>query len=558
MKTMTLDDMTQEAFDAAAETVISGIKAYNRKLDVRDGTVLRDLLVNPEAAIEGVASAQIGEARKCSSLKRLQEAQDAGEEVDQEDVEAILSNFNLKTRSGTRAKGIVKVVVSDGTVAYSVAAGDVFATVDGIEFAADSQVVAAAAGTENPSLDPTTRLYKGASGYFFLVPVTATEVGSAGNVAQGTALDPESQTSFFVMAEAYKDFDGGSDVAPLAAVIESIPSGLSIRGFVSKTAVEGMLRDAFDGGEFPIVAVSAAGYGNRAQLRDRHNLFGVAVGGRVDVYVRNFSNFFTVTKTLTGTLTADGTYRIDVPVGAFPGACWIKSVSDPYSAGDEEDVLGSLGFTAKRTADVSGTWHDFDCAKSPIEAFNTVWQGFEIMLAEVPPDVATDGSSDSADAWSAERDFKVTAYCLPQAEEIQAYVDRDDVRSVSTDVVVRCPIVCNVSVNANVQYDQKKPVDAAVARAEIRKYVNGLGFVGRLTRSEIVQILKNLGAASVEMPTQDMLYGELHDAAGVRHVLSGDALDVSAIEDGSAMLTKDTVVFCAADENIQVNLTPNV
>lgn len=557
MKTIGLEDLTQEAFDAAAETVVSGIKAYNRKLDVRDGTVLRDLLVNPEAAIEGVTSGQIDEARKCSSLKRLKEAQDAGEEIDQEDVDAILSNFNVKPHSGTPAKGLVKVIVSDGTVAYSVAQGDVFKTVDGVEFAADEQVIAATGEVQNPALHPTTRLYPGAAGYFFLVPATAVEYGSAGNIAHGTSLEPESQVSFFVMAEAYKDFDGGSDVEPLSAVIDSIPAGLSIRGFVNRTAVEGMLRDAFDVGEFPMVAVSAVGYGNKSQLRDRHNIFGVGVGGRVDVYVRNFSNFFTITKTLTGTRTADGKYAIAVPPGTFPGACWIKSVSDPFSANGDEDVLSSLDFSARRTADVSATWHDFDCSKSPIEAFNTVWQGFDIDLDKVPANVGTSDSSDSNDSWSAERDFKVTAWCLPQAEELQAYVDRDDVRSVATDVVVRCPIVCNVSVNANVQYDPKNPVDESLARTKIRTYVNGLGFVGRLTRSEIVQILKNLGASSVEMPTQDMLYGELHDAAGVRHVLSGDALDVTAIEDGSVMLGRETVVFCAADENIQINLTPN-
>jgi len=557
MKTIRLEDLTQEAFDNAAETVVSGIKAYNRKLDVRDGTVLRDLLVNPEAAIEGVTSGQIDEVRKCSSLKRLKDAQEAGEDIDEEDVSAILSNFNVKPHSGTHAKGIVKIVVSDGTVAYSVAQGDLFRTADGVEFAADEQVIASDVISQTSSLRPTTRLYQGAAGYFFLVPVTAAESGSEGNIAQGTALETDSQVSFFVMSEAYKDFSGGSDVEPISAIIESIPSGLSIRGFVNRTAVEGMLREEFDQGEFPIVSVSAVGYGNKAQLRDRHNLFGVGVGGRIDVYVRNFSNFFTITKTLSGTKTVDGEYKISVPAGVFPGACWIKSVSDPFSEGEDEDSLSSLDFSARRTADVSATWHDFDCSKSPIEAFNTVWQGFDIELVKVPADVGASDSSGSNDSWSAERDFKVTAFCLPQAEELQAYVDRDDIRSVSSDVVVRCPIVCNVSVNANVQYDPKRPVDESIARSEIRKYVNGLGFVGRLTRSEIVQILKNLGASSVEMPTQNMLYGVLHDAAGARHVLSGDALDVTAIEDGSVMLGKDTVVFCAADENIQINLTPN-
>ena len=85
---------------------------------------------------------------------------------------------------------------------------------------------------------------------------------------------------------------------------------------------------------------------------------------------------------------------------------------------------------------------------------------------------------------------------------------------------------------------------------------NRLGFTGRLTRSEIVQILKNLGAISVDMPSQDMLYGELRDAFGISHVLDGDALDVSSIEDGPSMLSKDTVVFVAEERNVQIKFTP--
>jgi len=551
MKKITLSDISQADFDAAAETVVSGIKAFNGKLDTRDGTVLRDLLVNPEAAIEAVTAGQISEARKSSSLKRLKEAQDAGEAIDQDDVNAILSNFNIKPHSGTPAKGIVKVVVADGTVAYSVPEGAVFSTSDKHSFLVDSQVVASVAGVSNPGVSPTTTLYKGAAGWFFLVPVTASDVGADGNISQGTSLTPESRVPSFVMAEAYKDFCGGSDVEPLGDIIKSIPSGLSIRGFVSKTAVEGMLRGEFDEGEHPIVAVSAVGYGNPAQRRDKHNLFGVGVGGRIDIYVRNFTDAFTSTLTLVGMKIQDGKYLINVPPGKFPGACWIKSVSDPFSSENSEDVLSTLAFDAERTANVSNTWHDIDGsvpAKAAVEAFNTVWQGFKIFLDEVPADLEG--------AWSDTRNFKVTAYCMPLAKEIQDFVDRDDVRSVSTDVVVRCPIVCGVSVNAVVSYDPKNPVDEATAKSKIRSYINNLGFVGRLTRSEIVQILKNLGAVSVEMPNQDMLFGELHDAAGKRHVLSGDALDISSIEDGTVMLTKDTVVFCAEERNVQIKFSP--
>lgn len=574
MKKITLSDITQEDFDEAADAVSSGIKAYNRKLDTRAGTVLRDLLVDPEAAIESVTAGQIEEARKSSSLVRLKEAQDAGDEIDQEDVSAILSNFNIKPHAGTPAKGLVKIVVSDGTVAYSISQGATMSTVDEVEFTVDSQVIAASDAFSNPGLSPTTKLYEGAAGYFFLVPVTAAEPGSNGNIQQGTSLTPESAIPSFVMAEAYKDFCGGSDVQSLGSVIDSIPTGLSIRGFVNKNAVEGMFRDEFDDGENPIVAVSAVGYGNPAQRRDKHNLFGVGVGGRVDVYVRNFSDIFTSTKTLKASdkftyeddagQTQVG-YYIDVPPGTFPGSCWIKSVFDPFSVSVDDEseagnVLESLAFEAERTADASGTWHDFDRStpgKEAVSAFNTVWQGFRIKVLDAPPDIGAEDSSSGNDDWSEEREFSVTAFCIPQAEELQAYVDRDDVRSVATDVVVRCPIVCNVSVNAEIRYDPKKPVDETDAKERIRSYINGLGFVGRLTRSEIVQLLKNLGAVSVEMPSKNMLYGELHDATGARHVLSGDALDVSTIEDGAAMLTKDTVVFCAQERNVQLKLTPN-
>lgn len=558
MKTITLSDITQEDFDAAVATVAAGIKAYNSKLDTRVGTVLRDLLVNPEAAVESVVAGQIAEARKSSSLKLLQEAQEAGEDIDQDDVNAIMSNFNITPSSGTVAHGTLKVVVSDGTVSYSVAADSVFKTPDGTEFKVDSQVVASASAVDGAGMRRTNELYSGAAGYFFLVPVTAAEPGESGNISRGTALEPDSGMSSFVMAEAYDDFHGGSDVQDVATIVKSIPSGLSIRGFVNKNAIEGMLRSKFDDGNYPIIAVSTVGYGNAAQLRDKHNVFGVGVGGRIDVYVRNFTDFYTKTATFSGTKVKDkdGVYEIDVPSGSFPGACWIKSVEDFIGMGaNTETVVGSLEYEVARTPDVENSDHDFSSSDAAIEVANSVWQGFKIKLSKVP---ANDGQNEGGEytTWTSSRDFKVTAYCLPQADEIQEYVDSDAIRSVSTDVVVRCPIVCNVSVNATVIYDPKKPVDETTAKTQIRSYINNIGFVGRLTRSEIVQILKNLGALSVEMQDDDMLYGVLHDAKGVKHELAGDALDVSRIADGKAMMTKDTVVFCAEERNIQINLVP--
>ena len=230
----------------------------------------------------------------------------------------------------------------------------------------------------------------------------------------------------------------------------------------------------------------------------------------------------------------------------------MKSIGDIST-----DVSSPLEFTCKRTAtEAAKTWHDIIVKSSAAEAFNTIWQGFDVTVHEVPPDGGTSDSSSDNGTWSDERLFQVEVYCLPQATELQEYVDREDVRSVATDVVVRCPVICNVGITATVVYDPANPMDETETRNKIRKYINGLGFVGRLTRSEIVHVIKSCGAVSVDLRTNDMLYGVLYDAYGERHELVGDALQVDNFTDDGAMMTSDTVIFAAEAENINLKFIP--
>ena len=544
MKEARIEDISSDEFENAVQTVVAGIKAGDPRIDTRLGTVVRSLLVNPEARIDAVVSKQIDFTRRASSLKSMRDDEEAGIEVDPEDLKAVMSNFGISSSPGTKARGLVKVSVAGGSQAYGVPEGAKFETSDGMSFIATSKVVAEIPPEDEEERTGNSILYQGVSGNFFLVPVIASEVGARYNIPKGTSLSTDAQVYTFVSAEAYKSFDGGSDVSNIGETIDKIPSRLSIRGFVSKNACEGMLRDEFDEGDNPIVACSTVGYGNRAQRRDRHNPFGVGIGGRIDLYVRNFGDLYTVTKEVPGEKISDGRYFIQISPEDFPGSCWVKFVSDIKT-----DVNSPLSFTCRRAtedSDLNGTWHDISLSRNKAEAFNTIWQRLEVVADEVPP----------LDEEPTPRMFKVTAYCLPEAVELQNYVDREDVRSVSTDVVVRCPIICNVTVDALVVYDPANPIDVEDAKSRIRKYINGLGFVGRLTRSEIVHILKNCGAVSVDLGVQDMLFGVMHDAYGVEHRLSGDALSFDGIADDGAMLTKDTAIFAAEPENIQIRLTP--
>lgn len=540
MREITLDSLTQAQLTSEAQLLINMIRTMYPKLDLRRGTVLRDLLIDADSAVGAMFSSQADEQRLSSSLLELSKRAADGEEISSDDVNAILSNFNMESVSGTKSKGYVRVFVGDDGD-HTILSGVKFYTVDGIYFTVTSDVTSSMA----PGSDEVQQ-YQGVSNFWFLVPVEADEVGAKGNIDQGVALESDTAIANFVSAAAYKKFSGGSDLEELDKTLDRIKSSLSIRALTTETAVESQLRDRFDSTDNPIVAVSLCGYGNEAQHRDKHNLFGVGVGGRVDVYVRNFTDL-PVAQSIskTGTLNDDGTFTIEISHEEFPGIISIYSVSDP-----ETNALSSYEFGVKYSADVSDTWHDIRISDDSVrETANTVFRDATVTVSEVP---VTDEVREAGS-----KEFRVAVIALPVADRIQAYVDDGLVRNVGSDFLVRGPMIVNMSVNAVVRHPYSVVFDVDKAVDEICRYVNTSGFVGRITRSEVASILRNLGATSVDLYDENaMLYGYVFDADGRKHEMSGDALDVELVKDPKNMLTKDTAVFVLEPKNVQIKTIP--
>jgi hypothetical protein len=544
MKEITLDSLTDEQLQTQAQLLINMIRSKYPRLDLRRGTALRDLLIDADAAIGALFNAQVDEQRNSSSLMMLVDRAENGEEIDIDDVNAILSNFNMKSVSGTKAKGYVRVFVSSANT-HSIMTGVQFYTNDGVYFTVSSDTTA--------SITPSAgevKQYSSISGYWYLVPVEAVEVGANGNIEQGTALTSDTAISDFISASAYQTFSGGSDLEEIGKTLDRIKSSLSIRALTTSTAVESQLRDRFDNTDNPIVAISLCGYGNIAQHRDKHNLFGTAVGGRVDIYVRNFTNIpISNIQSKVGKIKElfdDGTatFTIDISHNEIPGIISVYSVSDSDTAS-----LSSYIFKTEYSADTSNTWHDFDINNDVHEVANTVWRDLKITVDKVPV------TADEIDA--GEKEFKVGVVALPSANELQDYVDDGLVRNVGSDFVVRGPMIVNMSVNAVVRYNYATSFDTEKATTEICNYVNTSGFVGRITRSEISAILSNLGATSVDLYNEnDMLYGYVYDGFGNKHELSGDALDLDVVNSPNALLTKDTTVFVLEPKNVQITTIP--
>lgn len=522
MTELTLNDITQDQFDTAEQVLIALIRAKYPQLDLRSGTTLRDTMVRTDAAIAALHTAQVEQLRRLTSLATILEDGTATPA----DVNRILANFNMAQNPGTAATGVLRIKV-DAARTYTLLPGTEFTTLTGLTFATGALVVA----KTDPGVGETG-LYLNADGsYSFLVDVTATATGSAYNIAQGTALDPSSKIYGYVSATAHANFTTGTDGETLAAVVGRIPAALSHRTLTNRTAVEAMLRSRFDGSGIGIQAVSVQGYGDAGLRRDKHSVFGVAVGGRADAYVRTFSAPAVTLLTKTGTRTPAGDYVFTITAADAPGFYAIRSISDKAGA------VASYAFTEARKASGAPTWHDLDL--TPAEIAFTVFQDCDITVT---------GVGDTSDT----HEFAVEVWACPGLAQIQSYVDDDSVRNIGADVLVRCPPVCLVSCQATIYYDLATPPDLAALRTRIAAYVNAQSFTGRITRSELVAVLLGAGIKRVALESGNMLLsGRVCGADSVWRVLTGDALDIATVADPEAALTPDTVVFGIEPQDIQ-------
>ena len=540
MADLTLSDINQDDFDSAEAIIVALTRTEYPNLDLRRGTVLRDLLVRPAAAYTALDEKRMDELRAKQSLISLQENEAT---VDPDDVNAILSNFNMTRNVGSMATGEIRVRINDA-LTYTLAKGFRFTTLDGQLYELTQTY------TIKPDADAgqiEVEASNDGSYYFFILPATAVEAGAEYNLEQATALEPIGSLYGFIAGDVYSAFVGGVDDETISEIITRLPVAISNRSLTNRTSIEAKLRDAFENDTFQIQAISVQGMGDEAQLRDKHNPMGFTVGSRVDVYSRNFVTPNVVTLQKTGTLIAPNTYQITITAADAPGYYAIRSISEveavvsPALDFGSLPVAGSYAFVEVRAASgIADTYHDIDPDNSMIETAYSVFQAATVTITGVPQTTAT-------------RAFKVELYVTPGLTDMQDYVDLTAVRNLEADILIRQPLMCMVGLETTLYYSERNPVDVPAMKSDIVNYINTRSFLRNLTRSELSSLLLSNGATRVDLSDQGTrLEGSIRDAAGVMHTLSGDALDVESIADGTVLMTADTCVFGAEEYNIHI------
>ena len=528
---ITLQNVTQEQFDAAEATLIALIRAAYPALDLRKGTVIRDLLIRPASSVYALDTDRWTYLQNKMSLITV--TNNASYTAD--DIDALMTNFGMVRNLGSLAGGQIRVNV-DTSRTYTLAAGFGFATIDGLLYATTQ------AYTVKPNANISageTLLQADADGsYFFIVSVLATAVGVSYNIAQNVALNITSSLYGYVSSSSFTDFTGGTDGESIDQVLTRLPAAISYRALDSRTSIGAKLNSHSLGAGYPLYSVKVQGYGDPAQLRDKHNPMGFGVGSRVDVYPKTFLGPSVSTLQKVGTRIGVNTYQITLARSECYGLYAVKSVAEieasfaPDQSFASIATLGSYAFIDTRVADgVADTSHDIDPANAMIETAGTCFQKAILTITGVPYTEAA-------------HQFKVELYVCPNLKDLQDYVDSPEVQNVEADYLMRAPFVCMVGMKARAYYLLSYPVDITALRQTITDYINNNMYKLVLTRSELATLMLNAGMSRVDMSNTGMiLQGIVRDAAGTIRRLSGDVLDIKTVEDQYNLLTDDTIVF---------------
>lgn len=527
-----LTDITQDAFTAAEDTIIELLRSKYPALDLRKGTVLRETLVKPYAQLFAADTERLAELTATYSIDQLSDTSDP------EAVDRLLSNFLVTRRAGTKSYGPVSIRLQYNQD-YTFPTTLIFRTVDGLEFSPVNSVTVYS--TTNVTADKKLVAVNGEAYYLAVIDVQAAETGVKYKLVQGTMLDCPTGLVGFIMAEAYTDFSGGLETETSAQLLARLPVDISNRSFDSPYSIEARFRDR----EPSIEAVSVAGMANPEQLRDKHYI--VAVGSRVDVFVKSFHTLPVMMLRKTAVCTATGVHQFDIGINDVPGYVTIRSIS--VVTEDNSITIGSLAFDEVRTADLTGVSHDFDISQSYIETDYSRWQKSTVTVYGAA--VQKVGST---------VELQVEVSYAPMIDSLQSYVDDASVGSCQFDVVVRAPLVCHTSIRL-VAYQSAllDPLSTSDMATTVMEHVNSIGFGTTLDKSQVVSAL----TSHYELKRIDVsdnaangmvLTGWIRAAGGTVVNLSGAELNIYRVTNTDIMLSPRTCVFNAAKQDIDITV----
>lgn len=485
-----LNQQSSELVFAKEELIIAFLQEAFPNLDLSPGTALRDIVVRMYAHLETRVQEQIDLALISSSLLEISKNPELADDVQ---VDRLLSNYNIIRSQGALANGKLRLFLSAAESTLIPANTEI--VINGISFNP----------TEGFLLIPNN-LFTGAPGQRIIAPsgsvftvvidVVAANLGSNGNVRTGAIMESIAPTPTTVISgKADSDFTGGADADDNQVLIDKMKAGVVGKVFGGREHIKAKLKAQFPG----IVDVGCVGFLDPEMRRDLVD--GVHTGGRVDIFVKSASYPSRIQEQLIPKLIS---YDSINKVGTFELRLDLNRAAGMYSV---ESIRAQIGQAASyeivsdtRVFSNAGFHYTQDSSKSAFSAFQVAVIRFVVpfdgmLLAwsseeDAPTEVQFVANLNSYIA--NQETFGYFKYFveylrMPNLQEIQAYVDLAEERSLSSEMLVHAPIPVLSSVQLRLI---KKPGSADLDMTKLKTAIvskfNSYGFGESIPGSALI------------------------------------------------------------------------
>ena len=524
------------------DRIVTQLQELNPSLDLKRG-VFKDTVAYYHAVLEASIRTSL---RRYQSARSLQQIQANPTIADNEVVNDVLSNWGITRKIGTKAIGAITIELSQArsvviplNFVFEASGRRYLTTKTFTSRSVESQVSSDADRLMQPLSN---------GNYAFTIEVEAEDVGPAYKLSAGNIIVPNRTIVNYVTSYANSTFTDGIGTETNEELLQQLQLGIAAKTLSNRTNMRSFLRSipAFDS----ITNQSIVGYGDAEMLRDRHTVFPVSYGGRVDWYIRGQVPLqrtrLLVTAVCVEVTATNSTWQFALTKNDIPGFYEVNKIR---RIADEGLNSGFEPSSDVRSNDLTESGFLPDIA-TVTEGAYSAFQAAVIRFVDTATPIAGLGIGQTAQYFC-----DVTG--TPFIREIQELLGSRDVRSYAADVLVKAPIPCFVEVTLTINKaagDVSPPI-AAVQTAVV-DIINNTDFIGRLDGSRIIEAVHGFLQDNLSVTNLD-LFGRIRNPDGtMQYLRDSDSLIIP--DQPAKMVTAKTVQFFTEISKVTVNIASTI
>lgn len=528
----TWDEITQDDYDAARALQTQIVAERHPEIHTRGGTI-SDLVMTLHGVLGGAG--RIERQRLLDSNSIFQAIQNPSL-VDSDTLDNLFSNYFVTRQAGGFATGSITIVLSQPSPTV-IPEGFIF-TAGTRDFATTNSFAARLTSADVLSDSDRILVAQPDGTYTFTVDVQAAVLGLNGSLRQGDVVTLSRPVPNVTQAFATEDFVGGKDAELNTDLVARLELGIAAKTWSNDTNVAALVRNQTG---FTDAIVSVIGAGDPEMLRDKHSLFPLAYGNRVDIYVKTPSqpSVFTVVKSATyvGTTINGPTWQILLARDDIPAVYAVTK-------------LRRQGRIASAVVAPTTVARQYQAAADDPDIETALETGFSSFQSCLITFTDSAEPSDTLVADVTTVDYLVTGSALNGIDILQTAMTAPGTKPLAGDVVVRAAVPCLVSLE--IDFDRlTDEVPTTTIASALADYVNKLGFNTGVFSSRIMSITAGFLPAGINLQ-RIRLSGIILGPDGSKKLYRSFEF-LAAPNDPAHMITPATVAFYLDPSDIAFN-----